>query len=84
MARGDYTAAFTVAMAAKDVELMINAARQGGAPVPTLELVLHKLLRLIKSGHGDLDLGALGHEAVRATGTGHASADELAHVGGEG
>ncbi len=60
MAHGDYAAAFTAAMAAKDVDLMIRAARDGGADVPGLELAQQRLLRLIKSGHGDLDLAALG------------------------
>ena len=70
MARGDYEASFTAAMSAKDVELMVRAARQGGADVPGLELALHRLLRLIKSGHGDLDLGALAMVAVAAVGAG--------------
>jgi len=69
MARGDYTPAFQASMAAKDVDLMIEAARQGGADVPGLELVLHRLLRLIKSGRGDLDLSALGLVAVAPTQT---------------
>jgi len=69
MARGDYTPAFQASMAAKDVDLMIEAARQGGADVPGLELVLHRLLRLIKSGRGDLDLSALGLVAVASTQT---------------
>ncbi|HET9341822.1 MAG TPA: NAD(P)-dependent oxidoreductase [Candidatus Eremiobacteraceae bacterium] len=64
MAHGDYTPAFQASMAAKDVDLMVQAARQGGADVPGLELVLHRLLRLIKSGRGDLDLSALGLVAV--------------------
>lgn len=60
MAHGDYKAAFAASMAAKDVDLMVRAARDGGADVPGLELALQRLLRLIKSGHGDLDLAALG------------------------
>ena len=60
MARGDYSPAFQVAMAAKDVDLMVKAARAGGGDVPGLELVLERLLRLVKSGRGDLDLSALG------------------------
>ena len=69
MAHGDYTPAFQASMAAKDVDLMLQAARQGGADVPTLELVLHRLLRLIKSGRGDLDLSALGLVAVAPAGS---------------
>jgi len=70
MARGDYSASFQASMAAKDVELMVRAARQGGADVPGLELVQHRLLRLIKSGHGDLDLSALGLIVVAPTAVG--------------
>ncbi|HYK53228.1 MAG TPA: NAD(P)-dependent oxidoreductase [Candidatus Eremiobacteraceae bacterium] len=69
MAHGDYTPAFQASMAAKDVDLMLQAARQGGADLPTLELVLHRLLRLIKSGRGDLDLSALGLVAVAPAGS---------------
>jgi len=68
MAHGDYTPAFQASMAAKDVDLMVQAARQGGADVPGLELVLYRLLRLIKSGQGDLDLSALGLVAVAPIG----------------
>lgn len=64
MARGDYAPAFQVAMAAKDVDLMVKAARAGGGDVPGLELVLTRLLRLVKSGRGDLDLSALGIAGV--------------------
>jgi 3-hydroxyisobutyrate dehydrogenase len=80
MARGDYTATFQVSMAAKDADLMLRAAREGGANLPTLELVQQRLLRLIKSGHGDLDLGALGYDTIHGTTAGH----EAVKVGGEG
>ncbi|MFI5389518.1 MAG: NAD(P)-dependent oxidoreductase, partial [Candidatus Eremiobacterales bacterium] len=78
MARGDYTPAFQASMAAKDVDLMLQAARQGGADVPGLELVLHRLLRLIKSGRGDLDLSALGLVAVASTPTADGAAQGAA------
>lgn len=64
MARGDYSAAFTLRMAAKDVQLMIHAAREGRAGLPALETIRERMLRMIKSGRGDLDLGALGFEVM--------------------
>ena len=66
MARGDYAPAFRLTMAAKDVKLMIEAAREGGASLPALDVIRERMLRLIKSGHGDLDLGALGLEVTDA------------------
>lgn len=84
MAKGDYTATFQVAMAAKDAGLMLEAARQGGAGMPTIELALQRLLRLIKSGHGDLDLGALGYENIHDKEPASTSHADLLNVGGEG
>lgn len=82
MARGDYAASFQVSMAAKDADLILQAARQGGADLPCIELVQHRLLRLIKSGSGDLDLGALALIAVQSNTPAHVTASEAA--GGEG
>jgi 3-hydroxyisobutyrate dehydrogenase len=84
MARGDFSATFQATMAAKDADLMLHAGRQGGADMPTIELVFQRLLRLIKSGHGNLDLGALAYDAIHAKGTTSAPASELSNVGGEG
>jgi 3-hydroxyisobutyrate dehydrogenase-like beta-hydroxyacid dehydrogenase len=84
MARGDYAPAFQVSMAAKDVDLMLRAARQGGADMPGIELVQHRLLRLIKSGHGDLDLGALALAEVHSATPVHAAPGEMAKAGGDG
>lgn len=84
MARGDYAPAFQVTMAAKDADLILKAARQGGADMPTIELALQRLLRLIKSGHGDLDMGALALAAVHSTTPAHGAPNELATAGGEG
>lgn len=84
MARGDYAPAFQATMAAKDADLMLRAARQGGGDMPAIELVLHRLWRLIKSGHGDLDLGALALVTVAPTTSAHGPASELIKAGGEG
>lgn len=80
MAHGDYTATFQASMAAKDADLILRAAREGGASLPTVELVQQRLLRLIKSGHGDLDLGALGYDTIHGTTLG----SEAVKVGGDG
>lgn len=81
MARGDYAPAFQVAMAAKDVDLMVRAARAGGGDVPGLELVLTRLLRLMKSGRGDLDLSALGLAVVAPAGGAEGEAQAAAADG---
>ena len=61
MASGEHTpAAFHVSMAAKDAALMLDAARDGGASIPTIEIVWKRLRGLMESGKGDLDLSALG------------------------
>jgi len=84
MARGDYAPAFQVTMAAKDADLILKAARQGGADMPAIELALHRMLRLIKSGHGDLDMGALALAEVHAATPAHGAQTEMAKAGGEG
>jgi 3-hydroxyisobutyrate dehydrogenase len=84
MARGDYAPAFQATMAAKDADLMLKAAHDGGADMPGTELVLQRLLRLIKSGHGDLDLGALALVTVHPADGVRAGAAEQAASGGEG
>ena len=63
---------------------MLRAARSGGADLPGIELVQHRLLRLIKSGHGDLDLGALALAEVHPTTMGHPSSNDTLQTGGEG
>jgi 3-hydroxyisobutyrate dehydrogenase-like beta-hydroxyacid dehydrogenase len=84
MARGDYAATFQASMAAKDADLMLRVAHSGGADLPGIELVQHRLLRLMKSGHGDLDLGALAMAEVHPTTEGHASPSDMLRTGGEG
>ena len=57
MANGDYEAAFTAAMAAKDARLMIEAASAGD--VPGIELIKKRPDAVVKSGDGDLDMSAV-------------------------
>jgi len=84
MARGDFAPAFQVTMAAKDADLILKAGRQGGADMPAIELALHRFLRLIKSGHGDLDMGALALPEVHASSPLPNAAGEFAKAGGDG
>ena len=59
MARREYEAAFTAAMAGKDARLMIEAARSGGADIPGISIVADHLQAMVDAGRGDLDLAAL-------------------------
>lgn len=63
MAAGEYNAIFSLAMALKDVQLMLDAAGNEGR-LPGLEALQAKMQQLIAAGHGGLDLGALGLETV--------------------
>jgi 3-hydroxyisobutyrate dehydrogenase len=63
MAAGEYDAIFTLAMARKDVQLMLSAAGDG-ACLPALTAVEEKMRRLIAAGHAGLDLAALGLETI--------------------
>jgi 3-hydroxyisobutyrate dehydrogenase len=64
MAKADYAPAFTLAMAEKDVRLMIEAAAMGKQPVPGLEAIRKKMQQQIAAGHGDLDLAAMNYDVV--------------------
>jgi 3-hydroxyisobutyrate dehydrogenase-like beta-hydroxyacid dehydrogenase len=62
MARGEVTpASFAVAMARKDVGLMMTAAK--GEPLVALPGVAKRMDEVIAAGGGDLDLAALGSSA---------------------
>jgi 3-hydroxyisobutyrate dehydrogenase-like beta-hydroxyacid dehydrogenase len=56
----DGPAAFTVALAKKDLELALAAAAQAGMSLPLAEPVRGKLLELIAEGDGQRDATALG------------------------
>jgi 3-hydroxyisobutyrate dehydrogenase len=63
MASGDYSTTFSLSMALKDVNLMLEA---GGstAKLPALETIANKMKRLIAAGNEDLDLAALGLDVI--------------------
>jgi 3-hydroxyisobutyrate dehydrogenase-like beta-hydroxyacid dehydrogenase len=57
MARGDYTPAFELTMARKDLRLMIESAR--GKELAVLPAIAERMDRLIERGFGADDLGVL-------------------------
>jgi 3-hydroxyisobutyrate dehydrogenase-like beta-hydroxyacid dehydrogenase len=61
MARGDYTATFELAMARKDVRLMIESA--GGQPLAALPGIAARMDALIAAGLVESDLGVLARPA---------------------
>lgn len=58
MAKGDFTPSFELAMARKDVALMLETAE--GAPLAALPAIAARMDELIAAGHGDKDASALG------------------------
>lgn len=62
MAEGDFTATFELAMARKDMGLMLDS--MGDAPVAALRAIAARADELIARGHGGDDLGVLGVDAV--------------------
>ncbi len=65
MAEGDFTATFELAMARKDMGLMLDAL--GDAPLAALRAIAARSDELIAAGHGADDLGVLGVDAVSRT-----------------
>jgi 3-hydroxyisobutyrate dehydrogenase-like beta-hydroxyacid dehydrogenase len=63
MARGDFAASFELAMARKDVRLMLEAA--GAAPLAVLPAIAARMDALLEAGHAADDLGVLAVDAVR-------------------
>ena len=62
MANGDFTASFELAMARKDVGLMLEAAQT--RPLATLPAIAARMDQLIAAGHGVKDACVLGIDAV--------------------
>lgn len=58
MAKGEFTPSFELAMARKDVGLMLETAE--GAPLAALPAIAARMDELIAAGHGDKDASALG------------------------
>lgn len=63
MAARDFTPSFELAMARKDVRLMLETA--AGAPLATLPMVAERMDALLAQGHGAADLAVLATESVR-------------------
>jgi 3-hydroxyisobutyrate dehydrogenase-like beta-hydroxyacid dehydrogenase len=63
MAKGDFTPSFELAMARKDVRLMLETA--AGRPLAALPAVAARMDQLIAAGHGAKDASVIGIDAVR-------------------
>lgn len=63
MMKGDFTPSFELAMARKDVKLMIEAA--GDRPLAALPSLAARMDALIAAGHGGEDFAVLAIDAVR-------------------
>ncbi|MDY7539893.1 NAD(P)-binding domain-containing protein [Undibacterium sp. RTI2.1] len=62
MAKGNFTASFELAMARKDVRLMLETS--GNRPMATLPAIADRMDQLIAAGHGAEDASVLGIDAV--------------------
>jgi 3-hydroxyisobutyrate dehydrogenase len=58
MADGDFPASFALALAAKDADLVVAAAREAGADLPVARAVARRLREGTDAGHGDEDMAA--------------------------
>ena len=63
MAKGNFAVSFELAMARKDVRLMMETA--GNRPLAALPAVAARMDRRIAQGHGAEDASVLGIDAVR-------------------
>lgn len=64
MAKGNFAASFELAMARKDVRLMLETA--GNRPLAALPQVAARMDQLLAQGHGSEDASVLAIDAVRA------------------
>lgn len=62
MLKGDFSPAFELAMARKDVRLMMETA--GSSPLAALPGVARRMDALIAEGHGGEDLASLGRDSI--------------------
>jgi len=65
MTAGDFTPSFELAMARKDVRLMIETA--GARPLAALPAIAARMDDLIAAGHAHEDLAVIGRDAVNGT-----------------
>ena len=63
MAKGDFSPSFELAMARKDVRLMLELS--GDLPMAVLPAVAGRMDRLIAAGHGAMDASVMAVDAVR-------------------
>jgi 3-hydroxyisobutyrate dehydrogenase-like beta-hydroxyacid dehydrogenase len=63
MAKGNFTPSFELAMARKDVRLMLETT--GNRPMAALPAVAARMDQLIAAGHGAADASVLGIDAVQ-------------------
>ncbi len=63
MAKGNFTPRFELAMARKDVRLMLETA--GGRPLAALPAIAARMDQLIAAGHGAKDASVVGIDAVQ-------------------
>lgn len=54
---------FRLALGAKDLELGLQAAREGGVPLPVAGAVRERMTQALSAGHGDQDLSVLAETA---------------------
>lgn len=62
MAAGDFAASFELAMARKDVRLMLETS--GDVPTPLLDAMAARMDALLDDGHGGDDVGVLARDAI--------------------
>jgi 3-hydroxyisobutyrate dehydrogenase-like beta-hydroxyacid dehydrogenase len=67
MVSGDFTPTFELAMARKDVRLMLETA--GTLPLAALPLIAERMDVLLAQGHAADDLAAIGKDSVRRQAT---------------
>jgi 3-hydroxyisobutyrate dehydrogenase len=58
MIERSYEPSFTLALAAKDARLALDAAARGGLDLPALRAIRDQLERAVEQGHGDSDMAA--------------------------
>ncbi len=67
MAAGDYRASFELAMARKDVQLMLDAAAEGGETLHMLPAIAARMDTLLDAGHASRDFAVLAVDTIPLT-----------------
>jgi 3-hydroxyisobutyrate dehydrogenase len=68
MIEGEFPPAFPLALAAKDAELALAAAKGAGLELAALAAVREQMRQAVDAGHGDEDMAATIHASRRAPG----------------